>query len=302
MCGASLRTLLFKQRGRDPYLEIVFGPSKIVDLCWYVCDRCGFVYRSPILDEAEMAKLYSNYEADVFKDCDPDEYFDKIVAIPDADSENVQKTIWLGDILREHIHNQAIHSLSVLDVGCGGGTLLHTMCEKLSFGELCAVELNKAYADLAKRRLNADVRNQKYEPGLFNKSFDLVVCAKVLEHVIDPEPFLSALAEDLAEDGLLFVEVPDVSDMYTLPPDHERFYIPHVYYFSCSTLGVMLGSVGLKVLSNRNVVTHRGRSYLQIVARRGGPSEPPLPPYDHPTQLAEHVSRFQPRISGKKIV
>jgi 2-polyprenyl-3-methyl-5-hydroxy-6-metoxy-1,4-benzoquinol methylase len=297
LCGADSRTTLFKQRGRDPYFEIVFGPDRSANLYWHVCNRCGFVYRSPTLDEQELARLYAHYEQDVFKDRDPDAYFDRIVGLTDTESEHAQKTRGLGDVLRAHGGGRSIASMSVLDVGCGGGTLLYAMREKLGFDRLCAVEPNTAYAEQAAKRLGADVRNQGYEPGLFGRRFDLVVCTKVLEHVAHPGPFVSALARDTAEDGFVFVEVPDVSDVYSLPPSHDRFYIPHIYFFSANTMAVLMGKAGLETVASRTIVTGRGRSYLQLVSRRGGRSPLPARPYDDPKWLAQQVVRLQPEMS-----
>ena len=58
---------------------------------WMICKVCGLVYRSPILEQPEYEKLYSNYEADIFSKVTPDEYFDKIVTLPDGKSENKEK-------------------------------------------------------------------------------------------------------------------------------------------------------------------------------------------------------------------
>ena len=73
---------------------------------------------------------------------------------------------------------------------------------------------------------------------------------------------------DLADGGLLFIEVPDVSDMYSLPPTHERFWIPHIYFFSGNTLGALLKKVGFQIVAHRVIKTHRERSYLQFVAEK----------------------------------
>lgn len=293
LCRSANRTSLFKQQGTDPYLKIVFGQDTPSDLYWCVCNECGFVYRSPILDEAESAKLYEHYEADIFKNKDPDEYFDRIVSLPDAESENVQKTFWLEQMLDAYVPEIPAASMSVLDVGCGGGTLLYTVCRKLGFKNLSAVELNRSYADLAAKRLSADVRCQMYEPGMFSRCFDLVICTKVLEHVAGAEHLLADMAEDLTEEGLLFLEVPDVSDVYLLPPDHDRFYIPHLYFFSANTLGALLNRVGLSILARRTVVTPRHRAYLQIVAQRAEHPVEPEPPYDDPADLKRKVETFQ---------
>ena len=96
----------------------------------------------------------------------------------------------------------------------------------------------------------------------------MLINTKVLEHVADPLPFLKEMFDDLEIGGLLFIEVPDVSDMFSLPPTHERFWIPHIYFFSANTLGALLRKVGFHIVAHRVIETARQRSYLQFVAEK----------------------------------
>jgi SAM-dependent methyltransferase len=159
-------------------------------------------------------------------------------------------------------------TLRVLDIGCGGGTLLYILGEELSLQKMTGVELNPVYADLAQSRLDADIRNENYKSGIFGEKFDLLINTKVLEHIPDPLPFLKEMWQDLVSGGLLFIEVPDVSDMYNFPLDDERFSIPHIYFFSENTLSALLEKAGFNVIETRVVSASRNRSYLQIVAEK----------------------------------
>jgi SAM-dependent methyltransferase len=237
------------------------------------------------LEPAVADLLYQRYEQDVFRNTTPEAYFDRIVTLPMADSENFQKALWLKETLTRFWPVRDLSSLRILDVGCGGGTLLYTLREVLSGGALHGIELNSAYADLARRRLNADIRNEPGRPGLFDCQFDLVVSAKVLEHVDDPEGMIRSMAEDLAPDGLMFLEVPDILDIYTLPHSHERFWIPHIWYFSRATLGALVARSGLEVIKARSIVAKRGRSYLQMLVQKGMVADLPVKPFDDPSDL-----------------
>lgn len=265
ICGSDKGDILFKQEGHDPYLAKVHEPAPDFDLNWMICSECGFVYRSPALNDNELDVLYKSYDQDVFLNTTPDDYFDKIISLSSDESENWQKIAWLKEVI-SNLERKDI--FDALDIGCGGGTLLYTAREQLSLKKVNGVELNEVYADLARRRLDAEVLNKDYVSGLFKNQFDLIINTKVLEHVPDPYPFLKEMYGDLKQGGLLFIEVPDVSDMYSLPPTHERFWIPHVYFFSANTLGVLLKKVGFKIVANRVIKTHRDRSYLQFVAEK----------------------------------
>ena len=289
LCGSGRGEVLFEQPGGDPYWDLIFDQPPSAPLNWLVCRDCGFAYRSPVLDEDELKILYARYEEDVFKGIDPNTYFDRIVHLPRDVSENWAKADWVATVMEGLGLGE---SPSVLDIGCGGGTLLHTLNERVSLGDVCGVELNPAYAELALRRLGADIRNELYTSGAFGRVFNLIICTKVLEHVPNPLPFLQQMASDLSEDGLLFIEVPDVSDLYTLPPSNERFFIPHIYFFSTNTLSTLLAKAGFYVREIRVISTHRGRAYLQVLAAKGQGGRPICkPPFDDPQWLAKNVAK-----------
>jgi len=264
LCGANNYEVLFKQKGYDSYLAKVFTVPPKEDLNWVVCKECGFVYRTPALEDDELSVLYKNYDKDIFLNTTPDAYFEKIVSLHNEESENWQKIDWLSSVLSKYSFYD--NCKAVLDIGCGGGTLLYTLKENIPVDNMCGVELNSEYADLAASKLNADIIEKSYESGLFGHKFDLIINTKVLEHIPDPLPFLREMELDLDEDGLLFIEVPDLSDMYNLPPSHERFHIPHIYFFSTNSLTTLLLKAGFNVIESRVVKTARDRSYLQIIA------------------------------------
>ena len=90
----------------------------------------------------------------------------------------------------------------------------------------------------------------------------------MLEHIPEPLPFLEEMFRDLSKGGVLFIEVPHVSDMYNFPLDNERFAIPHIYFFSENTLGALLEKAGFKIIETRVFDASRNRTYLQIVAEK----------------------------------
>ena len=288
LCGSSQAGVLFKQEGHDPYLAKVHTSVPDYDLNWMVCHECGFVYRSPALTNLELDVLYERYDQDVFSNTTPDDYFDKIISLSNDESENWQKIAWLKEVIRK---KGTGNIREALDIGCGGGTLLHTAREQLFLEKVAGVELNAVYADLARRRLNANILNETYVSGLFYNQFDLLINTKVLEHVPDPFPFLKEMYADLKTGGLLFIEVPDVSDMHSLPPTHERFWIPHIYFFSANTLSALLRKVGFHIVAHRVMETARQRSYLQFVAEKTEivSDEIAVKPYDNIEELKNSV-------------
>lgn len=270
LCKSNEKRKLLQQEGHDPFLDLVNEAYHELSRSWYICTSCGFIYRSPVLSKQDVSLLYDRYERTIFQDKNPDDYFDKITGLPPEQSENQQKLTWLVETLTTQYSPAVVSdpNWSILDVGCGGGTLLWSLSKMVQSRELYGIELNPFYAALAKRRSGAQIVNSEFKPGIFNRKFDLVILAKVLEHVEDPGELIGKIAEDLKEDGLLFLEVPDIIDFKNLPPDNERFFIPHLYYFTKNTLNAILLPRNLKILMHRTFVSNRNRGYLQILARK----------------------------------
>lgn len=59
-----------------------------------------------------------------------------------------------------------------------------------------------------------------------DKSFDLVICRFVLEHVYDPQKVISELSRVLKKEGIVYVDVPFLQPHHDSPLDFWRFTLP----------------------------------------------------------------------------
>lgn len=99
----------------------------------------------------------------------------------------------------------------VLDVGCGAGLLsepLARMGGNVTALDAAPENIEAAKAHAAQSGLEIDYRATPVE-DLRANGFDLVTALEVIEHVADPAQFAAALAERLADDGLLIVSTPN---------------------------------------------------------------------------------------------
>jgi SAM-dependent methyltransferase len=75
---------------------------------------------------------------------------------------------------------------SMLDIGCGQGSLLAELKLEFPYIELCGVDISKTGVELAQKRVPEgqfwviDVAREA-----LNKKCDLVICSEVLEHIVD---------------------------------------------------------------------------------------------------------------------
>lgn len=89
----------------------------------------------------------------------------------------------------------------VLDFGCGPGDLLETLTCNEKFG----VEISEASREMARQK-GIKVFSSLQE--LTGETFNKIISAHALEHVVDPAEKLMQLRELLADDGLLILVLP----------------------------------------------------------------------------------------------
>jgi SAM-dependent methyltransferase len=171
---------------------------------------------------------------------------------------------------------------SVLDIGCSSGGFLS--CFRGGAWKLYGIEPSRPTAERARANTGAevftgDVLEANYPP----KSFDLITCTDVLEHLFEPRQVIQKVYNWLKPGGIFYVFVPNIMSWearvfgsYWYGLDLPR----HVQHFSRNSLTALGTSAGLQDVA---IVTPPGR-YLEEstriwfddVARRIGSRRAPL--------------------------
>ncbi len=131
---------------------------------------------------------------------------------------------------------------SILDVGCGEGSLLHALIEAHSGATAAGIEVTDNALALARRNVPggtfviADITKDRLE-----KSFDLVVCADVVEHLIDDDAALRNMTAMTAPGGCVVVG--------TLQGRMRRFEtnVGHVRNYAPGELEAKMTRAGLRI-------------------------------------------------------
>lgn len=166
----------------------------------------------------------------------------------------------------------------VLDVGCASGGLLAVLAERAGF--LAGIELSRAAAQeaalVADQVVCAGVEDPTipFESG----SFDLVVLADVIEHLVDPAAALRRAFDWARTGGWVVVSVPNIAywrARLTIAagrfPQEESgtFDEGHLSFFTYERVSRMLAETGLEETAVRPVVP-RLRHHLRLVDRLPG--------------------------------
>ncbi|MBU3957022.1 class I SAM-dependent methyltransferase [Patescibacteria group bacterium] len=143
----------------------------------------------------------------------------------------------------------------VLDVGCHAGTFTEEIARVLPEAEIFGVDIDRAVIAYAKKiRPNFHFQVASAEKLPFpEKSFDLITCLEVLEHVGDPKKVLAEIKRCLKDDGLLTILVPTESPLFRLiwffwtKGKGRVWQGTHLHNFNGYRLDSLLGEGGFEI-------------------------------------------------------
>ena len=196
-----------------------------------VCRECSFVfYDTP--DAAEQFKTFyqEHYFSSSYTSGQKIAAVDAVVNI-----ENDPQAI-MQPWLKPDSH--------VCEVGCGRGTLLEKM-KRAGYGNVYGVEPSNECVEYVKTKYGIDARVGTADSIPFKEKFDVIISTHVFEHVLNLDEAVSSITQSLADDGMLYVEVPDLARYASLdeaePIDYITFY-EHINHFTIESLSNLFKS------------------------------------------------------------
>jgi len=202
-----------------------------------MCQRCGMVTTNPRPDAGWYNKFYLDYFWQVYvgnNQQDLDRLFD--------DDHYAFKGERIGTLILQEMKKS---ECNYLDAGCGlGGLVMYLQNERKQWN-IEAIEPSTSAAEYSRKR-GIKVINSGFEQIPANdKKYDLISLVHVLEHCLDPAQVLNSLAGMLKEDGIIYVEIPDI--MSNNWRGNEFFHIAHVHYFDTATFSLLLDKTPLTI-------------------------------------------------------
>ena len=143
----------------------------------------------------------------------------------------------------------------LLDVGCGLGYFVKKVSSYPDW-EVYGYEISPAAVNYAKQNLGLkNVFAGRVEDSKFPaKSFDIITLWDVLEHIAEPDPFLSYLSSLLKEEGILFLHTPN--NVIQLPKARLKKMLkgmnPQTHYLEAKDHMHLYSMKNLKKLLQRN--------------------------------------------------
>jgi SAM-dependent methyltransferase len=226
----SARTASIPHEGRD--LEADYGRARLLR-----CRHCGLVFSDLYQEGFDPKALYQDF----YKN-----------EIPVRFASGLEPILKLFRLYRAFkVATTAARSRTVLDIGCGTGYLLYFLKKFFGYRRTAGTQLSEKAYLYARDRLGLEVHfSDLLDLPLEDRSFDLITVFHVLEHVVNPEAYLSRSRRLLRKGGWLFIEVPNfqswsrvLTGRYWLGLDLAH----HLHFFTPRTLTSLLGKLGFSV-------------------------------------------------------
>ena len=133
---------------------------------------------------------------------------------------NSERLAWINSMSK--LSNKAV----LYDLGAGEGCFSHIFADNFPDGKVFSVEADKKVeSKFYGKRSNVYFIPEYILPFLKDRAArgdcaDLMVLTDVMEHVVDPEDMISAMAKALAPSGLVYITVPNAHTFQDPVPRH----------------------------------------------------------------------------------
>ena len=202
-----------------------------------VCQNCGFSFLNPRWTKDRYDRFYAE---------EYDRYYRPEVLAQNAEGNRYAP---IKAIIARMTGQEYWRPFrNVLDLGSGmGHALIHLKSILPERTNYEAIEPSQACREHLLANNIGYVSPDVYAPWEMGKTgrYDLVIMRHVLEHFHDPLLVLRKVREVLADDGLLYIAVPDAAHP-TKPLRSHFFRVVHISYFTGRSLSTILRMAGLE--------------------------------------------------------
>lgn len=219
------------------------------------CNHCGLIQTNPRPSKTGIEFFYSQEYRKFYQGVSnpSEEYIQQ--------NNKYERMTYLVSFLNKVVN--ITENTVILDIGCSEGAFFGALRKSGFSGKLYGVELNKAFAEYAATRNNAEVYSTIND---LNVSFDLIVVNHVFEHLLEPQIFLHDIKRLLKDDGVLFIDVPDVERYSSIGDLH----LGHLFHYSTRTLNNFLSKNEYRVeLCEPHDPPHHPKS-VRLLAKKEG--------------------------------
>lgn len=172
---------------------------------------------------------------------------------------NLLQRFWHKNKLEKVMAAISIAPQEILDVGCASGWFLSQLSHEFPKAKCYGIDIYREAIDYGKRiypHIEFKISDAHKIPYR-DKTFDLIVCAEVLEHVDDPMSVLVEIKRVLKNNGIAVIEIDSGSWLFSVvwylwrKMNGRVWNDSHLHSFNIKKLDAMIKSCGYNVLSKK---------------------------------------------------
>lgn len=219
------------------------------------CCTCGLqqLFPLPTIEEDEIYYDENSHDRGITPEFSMDEIYNKF------EYQNISRKNYILEEIKPDM------GWNIMDYACGYGFFIEMM-EKEGY-KMEGVEISKDRRSVCKERLTKETYSRIYSFNLLNESiptelegkYQLITMFHLLEHIITPFEFLKKVKNLLSNNGILVLELPNVSNsMMDISQEfNDFFYIrDHVAYYSPQIVKDLLERAGFCDIEIKGIQMH----------------------------------------------
>jgi len=240
------------------------------DLLLKLCRSCGFIFNAAFVPD--VSEYSSRYE--------------------ETQGFSPRFRAFASELAQRWIDRYDLHDKTIVEIGCGKGEFLVTMCE---LGPNRGIGIDPSYRP--ERTDSPAASRIEFIRDFYDESYahlhgDALVCRHTLEHISPVGEFMQTIRRTVGDDPdtIVLFELPDVYRVLTDIGFWDIYY-EHCTYFTGGSLSRLFRRSGFDVVG---LATEFDDQYLTIEARPGtGDGTPFLPGEDDLEQVVKAVDFFE---------
>ncbi|MEM8669852.1 MAG: class I SAM-dependent methyltransferase [Planctomycetota bacterium] len=212
-----------------------------------LCAGCGLIYVNPRPTRAAMDDFYERHYRSFYESVE----FPTKTYI----AEGVFGTRASGMVGMIYDRGNLSDAPRVLDVGCSEGSGLRAVRERWPHSQRQGIEPSPSFGAFAREYASADIFTGSLDEFMSHRLpseplYDLVIASHVLEHMVDPRRELGVIRDLLNNEGLLYLEVPNV--VHPAGAGGGQYHLAHLFLFVPQTLENLLAVCGYEWIAARH--------------------------------------------------
>jgi SAM-dependent methyltransferase len=215
---------------------------------YFVCSHCEVMMFN---DSPEYENIYSDgtyYAVDEEPAAFLERRFNQVISFPEGKSDNLARVKRIKDFLTTQPQFSKPAQRKVLDVGAGMGVFLYKFVDEIWKGTALEPDPN-ACQFMQKVLKRTDVICGLAADIPLGNHYQLITYNRVLEHIYDPLSALRSIRQYLSDEGILYLELPDVLSYYEDGANNEAFGWGHYMVYSPLSLIMLADRAGFEVVS-----------------------------------------------------